>query len=133
LLPALHQYGSGTLGVAVALPDGDDRRVWGGEDFASILGLFTGAAALVWISIVGMRRFRAWTVVALTSVSVVWSLTWIGTLVGGNSMLNNPNAVGYWLMVVGVGVVIVGTALVWASSRRARLSTPDTTAAAMDD
>jgi hypothetical protein len=27
---------------------------------ASILGLFTGAAALVWISIVGMRRFRAW-------------------------------------------------------------------------
>jgi hypothetical protein len=48
-------------------------------------------------------------------------------------MLNNPNAVGYWLMVVGVGVVIVGTALVWASSRRARLSTTDTTAAAMDD
>jgi hypothetical protein len=89
---------------------------------ASILGLFTGAAALAWISIVGMRRFRAWTVVALTSVSVVWSLTWIGTLVGGNSMLNNPNAVGYWLMVVGVGVVIVGTAMVWASFRRAEVA-----------
>jgi hypothetical protein len=58
-------------------------------------------------------------------VSVVWSLSWIGVVVSVSGLFGHE--VGYWSMLVSVGVVIVGTVVVWISARPTKHE-PDSTA-----
>jgi hypothetical protein len=81
-----------------------------------VLTLFGGIATIVWISMIGLRGHRFWAPVALLAVTVAWSLTWIGTLMGG-TMTMAPARVGYWGLLVSIGVVVAGTIVVWTSSR----------------
>jgi hypothetical protein len=47
------------------------------------LTLFGGIATITWVSLVGIRSHRSWVPAALLAVCVAWSLTWIGTFLGG--------------------------------------------------
>jgi hypothetical protein len=53
---------------------------------------------------------------ALTAVTTAWSLTWIGTFIHQASIVG-PKEPGYWGLLVSIAVVVVGTVLVWVSSR----------------
>lgn len=57
----------------------------------------------------------------LISVTVAWSLSWIGLLVNASGFYEHE--VGFWSMLVSAGVVIVGTIVVWVSSRHATQET----------
>jgi hypothetical protein len=85
----------------------------------SFLYLFTGVTAIALISLAALREPRAWTSPALVAASIVWSLTWIGILLGGYGFYTSLNA-GYWLMLACVCVVVLGAALVFMSSRTRR-------------
>lgn len=81
--------------------------------------LFGGPAALAWIAIAGIRGSR-WTRPALFAATVVWSLTWIGVLLGVSRLtVDEPRRVGWWVLLLGVGVVVIGTILIWISDRQA--------------
>ena len=82
----------------------------------SYLYLFAGAAAIALISVAALRKPRAWAFPSLASASIVWSLTWIGILLGGYGFYTSVN-VGYWLMAVSIAVVVLGTILVGSSVR----------------
>lgn len=81
-----------------------------------MLVLFAGAATLTWIALAGVRGSGSWTHEALAAVVIAWSLTWIGTLIG-HSRFGIPRLVGYWVLVLSVGLVLLGTILVWISPR----------------
>ena len=90
-----------------------------GSDLAGVGGvltLFSGVVTIVCISIVGLRGHRSWAPVALLGVTIAWSLTWIGTLLGG-TMTMAPARVGYWGLFVSICVVVAGTIVVWTSGR----------------
>ena len=61
----------------------------------------------------GTRRRTPSTLLAVT---IAWSLSWIGLLLS----LSGPfeHEVGYWSMLVSVGVVIVGSVVAWVFGRR---------------
>ena len=80
----------------------------------SFLYLFTGVAAIALISLAALKQPRAWTPPALGAASIVWSLTWIGILLGGFGFYSSHN-VGYWLMAISIAVVILGTIAVGLS------------------
>jgi hypothetical protein len=96
--------------VAVLGPGNTAQHVGG------FLYLFAGVATIAWISLSGLLRPRRWTPFALVAVSVAWSLAWIGSLVNQSGFLN-PYPVGYWSLLVSIGVVLVGTIVVWVSAR----------------
>jgi hypothetical protein len=81
-----------------------------------VLTLFGGVATVVSITLVGLRGHRPWVPPALLSVTIAWSLTWIGTLLGGTRLMA-PARVGYWALLVSIGVVLAGAIAVWLSSR----------------
>jgi hypothetical protein len=85
-----------------------------------LLFLFGGAATVASVALAGLRRGRherRRTPSILVAVTVAWSLSWIGILVSVSGGFGYE--VGYWSMLVSVGVVIVGTILVWVSARHA--------------
>jgi len=85
-----------------------------------LLFLFGGTATVAWVALAGLRHGRherRRTPSILLAVSVVWSLSWIGILVSVSGGFGYE--VGYWSMLVSIGVVIVGTVVVWLSGRHA--------------
>jgi hypothetical protein len=83
-----------------------------------LLFLFGGAATLAWVALAGLRHGQhehQRTPSILVAVTVAWSLSWIGVLVSGWRFYDYE--VGFWSMVVSVGVVIAGTIVVWLSAR----------------
>ena len=70
--------------------------------------LFAGAATIALISSAALMRPRAWALPALAAASIVWSLTSIGLLLGAYGFYSSMN-VGYWLIVVSIAVVVLGT------------------------
>ena len=96
--------------IAVLGPATTAQRVGG------FLYLFAGVATIAWISLSGLLRPRRWTPFALVAVSAAWSLGWIGSLVNQSGFLN-PYQVGYWCLFVNIGVVVLGTIVVWFSGR----------------
>jgi hypothetical protein len=81
--------------------------------------LFGGPAALAWIAIAGIHG-SWWTRPALSAATVVWSLTWIGVLLGVSRLaVDDARRVGWWVLLLGVGVVVIGTILIWISDRQA--------------
>jgi hypothetical protein len=85
-----------------------------------LLFLFGGAATLAWVALAGLRHGQhehRRTPSILVAVTVAWSLSWIGVLVSGWRFYDYE--VGFWSMVVSVGVVIVGTIIVWVSASHA--------------
>ena len=78
--------------------------------------LFAGVVIIAGISITGIVGKRRGTPAVLAAASAVWSLTWIGSLMG-TSRLVSPHLWGYRFILVTVGVVLLGTVLVWVSAR----------------
>ena len=94
---------------------------WGGtlEDVGGLLLLFGGTTTVAWVALAGLRHGqheRRRTPSTLLAVTIAWSLSWIGLLLS----LSGPfeHEVGYWSMLVSVGVVIVGSVVAWVSGRR---------------
>ena len=87
-----------------------------GTSVSGVLILFAGVATLAWVAVAGIRGSGNWTRPALAAVAIAWSLTWIGTLLG-HTQLGAPRVFGYWVLVVAVGVVMIGTIVVWISPR----------------
>ena len=88
------------------------------QSVGGLLILFGGVTTLAWIAIAGIRGSR-WTRPALAGVTVAWSLTWIGTLLAQSSIPNLSRGAGWWVILLGVAVVVIGTAVIWISDRRA--------------
>ena len=60
--------------------------------------LFGGPVVLAWIAIAAVRGSR-WTRPALAAATVVWSLTWIGVLLGVSRLaLGVARDVGWWVL-----------------------------------
>jgi hypothetical protein len=86
---------------------------WGvAASVGGFLLLFGGPVVLAWIAIAGIRGSR-WTRPALAAATVVWSLTWIGVLLGVSRLaLGVARDVGWFLLLLGIGVVATGTILI---------------------
>jgi hypothetical protein len=82
------------------------------------LTLFAGVATVAWISVAGLRGHRRWAPPALLAASIVWSLTWMGSLLSLPGFLG-PVRFGYWLLLLSIGVVLAGAVGVWLSCRTA--------------
>jgi hypothetical protein len=87
-----------------------------------LLFLFGGAATVAWVALAGLRHGhheRRRTPSILVAVTVAWSSAWIGVLVSqSGGVAGVVYRVGYWSMLVSVGVIVVGTLLVWVSGRQ---------------
>lgn len=102
-----------------------------GELVTSVSGglyLFGGIATLAWIALAGVRTSEGWTRPALAAVTVAWSLTWMGLLLGA-SRFGTPLLVGYWVLFLSVIVIVIGTIMVLVAARRdvAKLDAPQPT------
>jgi hypothetical protein len=89
------------------------------ESVGGILFLFGGTATVAWVALAGLRHGqheRRRTPSILPAVTVAWSTSWIGILVSVSGGFGHE--VGYWSMLVSVGVVIAGTIVVWVLARR---------------
>jgi peptidoglycan/LPS O-acetylase OafA/YrhL len=98
------------------------------EYVGGLMLLFGGTATVAWVALAGLRHGqheRRQTPSILLAVTVVWSLSWIGVVVSVSGVFGHE--VGYWSMLVSVGVVIVGTVVVWISARPTKHE-PDSTA-----
>ena len=86
-----------------------------------LLFLFGGAATVAWVALAGLRHGEhepRRTPSILVAVTMAWSSAWIGVLVSqSRGVAGVVYRVGYWSMLVSVGVVIVGTIVVWVSAR----------------
>jgi len=114
----LPYYGGPVLGSDRTISLYDSVRLPGassGEVFASRLYLFAGAATVGVIALVGIARTRTWTPYALLAGVAVWALTWLGVLISQWGFLQHE--VGYWIALASLGVALVGTIIVWLSSR----------------
>ena len=90
------------------------------ERVGAILNLFAGAATVVCLSLYGIITYRPWTAVALVAASAVWTLTWVGSLVGSIGTFEDFEGIGYWIMLASVGMGFIGTVVVFVSSRGSR-------------
>ncbi len=82
-----------------------------------ILMLFAATAVVVVTAAIGLgERAPATATPTLVGAATTWSLTWVGVLLrsGGIQL-----AVGHLVMWMGVAVVVVGTVIVFTSTRRA--------------
>jgi len=89
------------------------------EYVGGLLLLFGGTATVAWVALAGLRHGqheRRQTPSILLAVTVAWSLSWIGVLLSLSGLFEHE--VGYWSMLVSVGVVIVGSVVAWGSGRR---------------
>jgi hypothetical protein len=82
------------------------------------LTLFAGVATVAWIAGAGLLGHRRWAPPALLAAAIVWSLTWIGSLLSLPGFLG-PVRFGYWFLLLSIGVVLVGAVGVWLSGRTA--------------
>jgi hypothetical protein len=89
------------------------------------LTLFAGVTTVASISVAGLQGQRRWAPPALLAASIVWSLTWMGSLLSLPGFLG-PVRFGYWFLLMSLGVVLVGAVAVWLSSRTATRE-PDVT------
>ena len=94
------------------------------------LFLFSGVAIIGALSIAGLlRESRSWIAVALSSASALWALSWIGGFLGPFGAPIDQHRSGYWLLLAGVGAVVIGTCLVvWGTCRngdQGRMTDPD--------
>jgi hypothetical protein len=87
-----------------------------GTSLGGVLVLFAGTATVGWIAIMGLRGSEDWTRRALAAVVVAWSLTWFGALLN-HSQFGAPRVAGYWVILLSVLVVLIGTILVWMPAR----------------
>jgi hypothetical protein len=53
----------------------------------------------------------------LAGAAAAWSVTWIGVVLAQSGLLDNYR-VGYWSVLVSLGVVIVGTIVIGVSAKR---------------
>jgi hypothetical protein len=109
--------------VRVALPADDVVPRERPRDDRWVLNLFAGVTIVAWVSIAGLRRHR-WAPTALLAVSAAWSLTWIGVLLNVSGFVVRSPLVGYWLILVSIGVVVTGAIVVWISSRENMSASP---------
>lgn len=86
-----------------------------GEQLGGVLYLFAGAATVGVISLIGLGRPRTRTPHVLVAGAAAWTLTWLGVLLGQSGFA--PHEVGYWAAYASLGVAVVGTIVVWVSSR----------------
>ena len=90
-----------------------------GKAFAYVgtwLFLFGGAAIVACVSIVGLRQDPPrWTPVALVAAAGAWSVSMIGLLLFVPQGLSVE--IGYWCLLLSVGVVMAGAIVVFASAR----------------
>ena len=92
-----------------------------GPQVGGFVFLFAGVAIIASIAILLLRkRPQRWAVPALVAVVAAWSLSWFGTLlrVVGFSAVMPYREVGYWAVLLAVGVVTVGTVVCLLASRR---------------
>ena len=82
----------------------------------AFLFLFAGVATLAWVALAGVRGSEGWTRSALVAVTIAWSLTWFGVLLGA-ARFGTPLLVGFWVLLLSVGVVVIGTIMTWVSPR----------------
>jgi hypothetical protein len=100
-------------------------RVGFASQVGGFVSLFAGVAIIASIAILLLRkRAQRWALPALVAVVAAWSLPWFGTLLQLAAVLS-PREVGYWAVLLTVGVVAVGTLVSVLASRR--------TAAARDE
>jgi hypothetical protein len=76
--------------------------------------------ALAVISSFGIRRPQVWTAVALVAVAALWVIESIGFALGASG-LGPTEAVGYWAVLVAVGVVAAGAIAVGMSVLRSEV------------
>ena len=86
------------------------------------LTLFAGVTTVAWIAVAGLHGERRWAPPALLAASIVWSLTWMGSLLSLPGFLG-PVRFGYWLLLVSIGVVLAGAIAFWLSDRTATRET----------
>ena len=85
------------------------------------LMLFAATAVVVVTAAIGLgEHARATAAPTLVGAATTWSLTWVGILLRATGF---PVAVGYYVMWVGLAVVIVGTVIVFRSMRTAPAAT----------
>jgi hypothetical protein len=90
-------------------------------DLASQLGgfvyLFAGVAIIASIAILILRKQpRRGALPALVAVVAVWALSWFGNLLRSTAF-PLPREVGYWAVLLTVGVVTIGTIVSALASR----------------
>ena len=91
----------------------------GGGKVGGVLYLFAGAATVGVVSLIGLGRAAAWTPYALVAGVAAWALTWLGILLNQAELAQHE--VGYWTAYASLGLTVVGTIVVWVTSRsRAR-------------
>ena len=115
-LPYYSQRGPGGR-FSLSLYELQTVRQTGLSAFGGLLVLFSGVAALAAMTILGIARPRRWIAVAAVGITVVWSLMWIGFLLAATSFIPQKE-LGYWLVLVSVGIVSAGAVVVGLSSRR---------------
>jgi hypothetical protein len=76
-----------------------------------VLFLFAAAAIIVALAIAAVRRPQPWTRPALLFTAGAWAITWVGSLT--SDAVPGGHRAGYWVIVVGVIAVLVGTVLLW--------------------
>lgn len=81
------------------------------------VSLFAGIAVIASITIAHVTgRFVRWSLPALVGAAAVWSPWWIGTLLRFSG-IQFALGVGYWLVLVGVGLVAAGTIVCVSTSQ----------------
>ena len=116
----------GTISLSRLISIGAGRPF---EQVGGLLNLFAGVATVGVIALMGIGRRRAWTPHALVAGTAAWTLTWIGVFI---SQAGFPeHEVGYWVLLASMGVVIIGTVVVWVSAR-AHAREPTTGASSME-
>jgi hypothetical protein len=113
---------SASLSFYRLIMPGTPRVTAGSGVVGGFLYLFGGTATLAWIAVAGVRGSRWTRPAALATATVVWSLTWIGSLLAINSLPVVDRGVGWWVLLLGVVVVVIGTIATWIGDRRAEAS-----------
>ena len=89
-----------------------------GSQAGGFASLFAGVTIVASIAILLLRkRSQRWALPALVAVVAAWSLYWFGTLLRLAAVLS-PRYLGYWAVLLTVGLVIVGTLVSVVASRR---------------
>jgi hypothetical protein len=105
------------LGFAPSLYQLQTMRHEGVGWVGAVLILFTGVLSLAAISSAGIRRPQLWTAIALVAIAPLWALETIGFALGASGLWPTK-AVGYWVVLVAVGVVAAGAIAVGISVLR---------------
>ncbi len=111
-------------GFSPTLYEMQTMRHTGAGWVGAVLMLFTGVVALAVISSVGIRGSQDWTAAAFFAVALVWTLDEVGFALGAAGLWPTK-AVGYWVVLGAVGLVVVGAIIVAISGRGRVPDRPD--------